>query len=139
MRHRVGLICSLHLRQNPAKTSAAARRSAPQRSEKVQVWRAILHLSRPFSRACVRAYTRARSGDTILNQVYSVLVLDYVYRISGHSVRIEGTKWPNRGDKMAELGGQNGRIGADIMTELFCFKPLPDIIGQVVTVAILKA
>ena len=92
-----------------------------------------------LSRVHTRVHARARSGDTILNQVYSVLVLGYVYRISGHSVRIEGTKWPNRGDKMAELGGQNGRIGADIMTELFRLKPLPDIIGQVVAVAILKA
>ena len=137
--HPVRHSCSPRACQNPAKNSPAARRSAPQRGEKVQVCRPVLHLSRPFSRACVRAYTRARSGDTILNQVYRVLVLGYVYRISGHSVRIEGTKWPNRGDKMAELGGQNGRIGADIMTELFCLKPLPDIIGQVVAIAILKA
>ena len=65
MRHRVGLLSSPERRQNPAKTSAAARRSAPQRSEKVQVWRAVLHLSRPFSRAYTRARGRVCAGDQL--------------------------------------------------------------------------
>ena len=65
MRHRVELICSLHLRQNPAKTSAAARRSAPQPCLFMQVCRPVLHLSRPFSRVHTRARGRVCAGDQL--------------------------------------------------------------------------
>ena len=65
MRHRVGLICSPHLRQNPAKTSAAARRSAPQPCLFMQVCRPVLHLSRPFPRAYTRIHARAPASSKL--------------------------------------------------------------------------